>query len=666
MTNTLLISEKYVKTQSNIQDNVWGDFLTPAIREAQDIELQPIIGRPLYKKILKEVENKDVEERFKTLIEDWIQPYLLYQTIVSLIPIIGTKLGNIGTVISNDEHVQNISSSERENLEYRYRYLADHYKSELQKYLLANKDLYPELTSTCLKNLNLKSSNSLPLWTGGLRHGQRESTDCPDKADYADPDGRKAGYIEGGKTISVTKNNATTTILPSEGYDGFSSVEVEVNVPIEESKTVKITENNSTTTISASEGYDGIKDVNVEVNVPIQDKKTVSVTENNSTATIVPDEGYDGISIVDVEVNVPIQDKKTVEDNVNIPAGGSQTVVKTIDVDEGYDGMKSVDVTLNVSAPLNKIPLIDGQKLCYSKIKSNKDFVTYTPDEIFDFSNITDFENITFSTSLITNTRHGWGNDWRNMPEIKSNIGSMFIAEYKDSSLNNICFYTPKIIFGGNNTKLEGFDGRSCFPQFDGGIVFDVENTELIDTYDKSFAGVLVMYDEKNIDKYINFFKNWHNATVPIKKCNEIFKNLQSVYEAENDDNENYINFNMFKNALEFPSTNPFFSQSTVSIDVSDVVCNNKAFFNVWYFSDSDPNLIKKIKISSKFFDKKFNKYVFNLRYWHNFPTSVSNFVNILPTMENTTTLFLNRNTVNILTDEQKSSIAEKNWTIAS
>ena len=267
MTNTLLISEKYVKTQSNIQDNVWGDFLTPAIREAQDIELQPIIGRPLYKKILKEVEEKDVEERFKTLIEDWIQPYLLYQTIVSLIPIIGTKLGNIGTVISNDEHVQNISSSERENLEYRYRYLADHYKSELQKYLLANKDLYPELTSTCLKNLNLKSSNSLPLWTGGVRHGQRESTDCPDKADYADPDGRKAGYIEGGKTVSVTKNNATTTILPSEGYDGISSVDVEVNVPIQDKKTVEITSTTGTTTITPDEGYDGIKNVELTYNI---------------------------------------------------------------------------------------------------------------------------------------------------------------------------------------------------------------------------------------------------------------------------------------------------------------------------------------------------------------------------------------------------------------
>ncbi len=282
MTNTLLISEKYVKTQSNIQDNVWGDFLTPAIREAQDIELQPIIGRPLYKKILKEVEEKDVEARFKTLIEDWIQPYLLYQTIVSLIPIIGTKLGNIGTVISNDEHVQNISSSERENLEYRYRYLADHYKSELQKYLLANKDLYPELTSTCLNNLNLKSSNSLPLWTGGVRHGQRESTDCPDKADYADPDGRKAGYIEGGKTVSVTKNNATTTVLPSEGYDGFSSVDVEVNVPIQNKKTVEITSTTGTTTIVPDDGYEGFSSVEIQVNAQLPQMLLSGQTLSNS------------------------------------------------------------------------------------------------------------------------------------------------------------------------------------------------------------------------------------------------------------------------------------------------------------------------------------------------------------------------------------------------
>ena len=588
MTNTLLISEKYVKTQSNIQDNVWGDFLTPAIREAQDIELQPIIGRPLYKKILKEVEEKDVEERFKTLIEDWIQPYLLYQTIVSLIPIIGTKLGNIGTVISNDEHVQNISSSERENLEYRYRYLADHYKSELQKYLLANKDLYPELTSTCIKNLNLKSSNSLPLWTGGLRHGQRETTDCPDKADYADPDGRKAGYIEGGKTVSVTKNNATTTLLPSEGYDGFSSVEV--------------------------------------------------------------------------EVNVPIQDKKTVEDNVNIPAGGSQTVVKTIDVDDGYDGMKSVDVTLNVSASLDKIPLLKGQTLRYSNINLSK--VLYNkeiiPNDLFIINEENKYKNYniflnsgvsyilrkgTESNYTQVEVNNKWGNDWRSMPTmygISNNFGFSVIDE-------NEKFYTPKIIFEGETMGNYMFNHQDGYLPTCKEIVFDLENVENIREMKYSFNRMKI--------PSADYFKFWK----------KIPKNLESVYDifynTYCDKNIDYVDLNNFKYEIEFSSDSYPFGYCNLPIDISDIVC-------------VDPNLLlngrfqyygelKKIKISSKYFEKKFNTYDFSLIYWRDL-NSINDFVNALPIMETPSNLKLWLGTSNLLTDEQKSIIAEKNWTIAS
>ena len=48
MTNILLISEDYIKTNSNLNDNVWGDYLLPAIREAEDIGLQSILGSCLY------------------------------------------------------------------------------------------------------------------------------------------------------------------------------------------------------------------------------------------------------------------------------------------------------------------------------------------------------------------------------------------------------------------------------------------------------------------------------------------------------------------------------------------------------------------------------------------------------------------------------------------
>ena len=626
MTNTLLISEKYVKTQSNIQDNVWGDFLTPAIREAQDIELQPIIGRPLYKKILKEVEEKDVEERFKTLIEDWIQPYLLYQTIVSLIPIIGTKLGNIGTVISNDEHVQNISSSERENLEYRYRYLADHYKSELQKYLLANKDLYPELTSTCLKNLNLKSSNSLPLWTGGVRHGQRETTDCPDKADYADPDGRKAGYIEGGKTISVTKNNATTTLLPSEGYDGFSSVDVEVNVPIEESKTVKITENNSTTTISASEGYDGIKDVNVEVNVPIQDKKTVEITSTTGTTTITPDEGYDGIKNVELTYNIKY-------DKIVIPNG-----VK----------LSNISTTENLFFPYNT---------------KREDIL---PTKIFDFSLVkNDFSYMFYNSKpIVGRVEHGagitvsWYEDWSNMSFTGNNF-SYFMNNETGKGLTPCITKLPKI-YCLENTNLESFYN------YEGGS-FD---------YSRALNMELNFVNIENVINFKNFYSNWVLSQYlidQIKVFSEeeiIKKGLQGKYQinkmfaySKNNNEPLDLDFRKLKNLFENCQTMsewdaPFYTYGFYNFNFRgdfrgikgfDTLLASSHFTKYFFTSDYFSTPVRDFKIdSSKWTDQQ----------------NLQEFIDALPQNTTSRTIRLSSETMNALTDEMKATAANKNWTL--
>ena len=659
MTNTLLISEKYVKTQSNIQDNVWGDFLTPAIREAQDIELQPIIGRPLYKKILKEVEEKDVETRFKTLIEDWIQPYLLYQTIVSLIPIIGTKLGNIGTVISNDEHVQNLSSSERENLEYRYRYLADHYKSELQKYLLANKDLYPELTSTCLNNLNLKSSNSLPLWTGGVRHGQRESTDCPDKADYADPDGRKAGYIEGGKTVSVTKNNATTTILPSEGYDGFSSVDVEVNVPIEESKTVKITENNSTTTISASEGYDGIKDVNVEVNVPIQDNKTVSVTENNSTTTIVPDEGYDGISIVDVNVNIPIQDKKTVEIT-------STTGTTTITPDEGYDGIKNVELNINAQYPQ---VLYYGQTLHDQTILV--DYIGSSLTNYFNFKNITNYNNL-FRSFKLYNENYNciFDGDFTFLGDIKGDVNSLdgtfygpltnnshsITNKYNHQNYQVFTYKLPKITY----TTFKSIKTLVSSPTIDGLVSFDYKQIQNLDKIESVYNSLFTNTYTEDPD----FFKDF-----------KINPNLETLYSTSfinnmyfnNEDENKYLNLNYLLKQIKSNTPyhlvfNTYGDRSYGNLDVSEVIWNTSEIYADYWSQIGCP----KFKFSNlTFSDTSINTYKITSKIWTD-QQNLQEFIDVLPQNTTSRSIKLSSNTMNALTDEMKATAANKNWTLTT
>lgn len=175
MTKILLVSEDYIKTNSNLNSNVWGEYLLPAIREAQDMCLQTIVGECLYKRLLDIVDDgtivEDINKAYKDLLDDYVQDYLMYQTISDLVPIIGTKLANLGTVISNDEHVQNLSESERERIRAHYEQRADFYCRRMQEFLLNNKAAFKELDCcTCNKiENNLKSAASTGIWLGGLR-----------------------------------------------------------------------------------------------------------------------------------------------------------------------------------------------------------------------------------------------------------------------------------------------------------------------------------------------------------------------------------------------------------------------------------------------------------------------------------------------------------------
>lgn len=184
MRNVLLISEDTIKTQSGLNDNIWGKSLLPAIREAQEIGLQSIIGSCLYQRLCSMVEDGSIRDTenipYKTLLDEYISYYLIYRTIADLIPVIGTKLGNIGVVISNDEHMVNLSEDERSRVDTYYEYRSDFYCKRLQEYLLNNKELYSELDECSCENMkaNLESAASTGLWLGGFRARKINNNKC--------------------------------------------------------------------------------------------------------------------------------------------------------------------------------------------------------------------------------------------------------------------------------------------------------------------------------------------------------------------------------------------------------------------------------------------------------------------------------------------------------
>ena len=179
MNNILLISEKYVKENSGLDDNVYGKFLLPAIREAQDINLQSIIGTSLLDAICQMVNDDTISDddnfNYKYLLDKHIQPYLLYCSLANTIPLIGSKLTNMGAIISNDEHVENLSKNDKDSLISYYTLRSDHYARQMQKYLVKNRIIYPELKECDCDAMqaNLKSAATTPIWLGGAR-GQRK------------------------------------------------------------------------------------------------------------------------------------------------------------------------------------------------------------------------------------------------------------------------------------------------------------------------------------------------------------------------------------------------------------------------------------------------------------------------------------------------------------
>lgn len=78
MTDVFIISEENLRQFTDINNNVDSKLLKNAVREAQDIEIQRILGTKLYQAILDKIETNTLAGDYQTLVLDWVQNALLY------------------------------------------------------------------------------------------------------------------------------------------------------------------------------------------------------------------------------------------------------------------------------------------------------------------------------------------------------------------------------------------------------------------------------------------------------------------------------------------------------------------------------------------------------------------------------------------------------------
>ena len=168
------ISEKTIKEYSNIDVNTDTHYLLPAIRESQDIDLQTIIGKYLYKKLQDMVADKTIEEPENECYKEFlgtIKYFLVYNTLANIILVVNYKLNNGGVQQANDEALTSINMSDAKQLKQYYTDKADFYANRIKWFMVDNYDNL-SLKDEDVTNLRAQLDNRAPcpIYLGGAQN----------------------------------------------------------------------------------------------------------------------------------------------------------------------------------------------------------------------------------------------------------------------------------------------------------------------------------------------------------------------------------------------------------------------------------------------------------------------------------------------------------------
>ncbi len=134
----LLISETKLKNFTNINKNVDMDVLKAEVQIAQDIDLQTILGTKFYNHLLSQVSatGNTFNAEETTLVNDYIQPYLIQTAYWNAIPHIMYRTMNNGIMSGTMENATSVDIATMQYLRNIQKQRADFYMTRLQDYLL--------------------------------------------------------------------------------------------------------------------------------------------------------------------------------------------------------------------------------------------------------------------------------------------------------------------------------------------------------------------------------------------------------------------------------------------------------------------------------------------------------------------------------------------------
>jgi len=106
MAQVLLITPEYLRKYTAFNDAIEDNLIYPATKLAQDKWLESYLGTDLIQKLYTDVAGAGTTGNYTTLLESYVQPMLMWYTVVEIMPNIYTKFVNGSVVIRTSDDTQ--------------------------------------------------------------------------------------------------------------------------------------------------------------------------------------------------------------------------------------------------------------------------------------------------------------------------------------------------------------------------------------------------------------------------------------------------------------------------------------------------------------------------------------------------------------------------------
>lgn len=161
-----LLSEKRLKADF-LNDNIASELILPSIQTAQDIFLRQTLGDSLLDRICNMIREDELQEPYKTLLDEYIIIYLEYLAMAELCIPSTFKLGNIGVAQAYDNNVNTQTIQNVKYLESYYKQKASFYENRLTTFIQQHCNLFPEYRDTTTVTTAQESTLQCGIFLGG-------------------------------------------------------------------------------------------------------------------------------------------------------------------------------------------------------------------------------------------------------------------------------------------------------------------------------------------------------------------------------------------------------------------------------------------------------------------------------------------------------------------